>query len=545
MEKNLASSNISAHRNEDALRKQHLRVAKRREKYMFVLRRPQKSAPKWSVKDVERLVQGKLMSRCSRREDQCRQCVIAFGASAKAGINWKEFRDVIIGKLLVPVSVKQVRLLWEKYDDKNEGRITFHKLMTNLMPNDYDLPSSRAKLDASGTLWGYQFVDKSRKPKTFNVTRTWSVDELFARMRNTLILRGGGFPAALKYYSMQDGRNNNSGLNVDKLGMRVIVQKKFKLPATNAEVDALFDQFDSKKSGSIPFIEMYKQLDVGRKFGQVDAPRLVRGPADWDPTQGQTTDLGAMKRIRRSFVVNNEDLKSCLSTSSWGTASTASIPTRSVLSISSHISNQTVGRQSEKTSRGWQSNRSSRRPRSAISVRTNLSDAQHQRPMSAKSSSSNPVLLNTDHKAKPKMSNKPVSQNLQKLDSEIDPIIEKKGKSNEDVESDIGDSASVAMEKLQRFGRSSSLAILEKVRSRERQFKSVSSSSTSNIFRSGSFGARGKETIAAAIVAANHFRRIRTLANQEGRMVSANRNLKKNSSLHGAATFTTENYWKQ
>ena len=103
----------------------------------------------------------------------------------------------------------------------------------------------------------------------------------------------------------------------------------------------------------------------------------------------------------------------------------------------------------------------------------------------------------------------------------------------------------VATEKLQRFGRSSSLAILEKVRSRERQFKSVSSSSTSNIFRSGSFGARGKETIAAAIVAANHFRRIRTLANQEGRMVSANRNLKKNSSLHGAATFTTENYWKQ
>ena len=184
---------------------------------------------------------------------------------------------------------------------------------------------------------------------------------------------------------------------------------------------------------------MYKQLDVGRKFGQVDAPRRVRGPADWDPTQEQTTDLGAMKKCRSSFLVDDEDLKSCLSTSSWGTASTASIPTRSVLSVSSHISNQTMRRQIEKSSRGWQSNRSSRRPRSAISVRTNLGDSQHQRPMSAKSSLSNPFVLNTDHKAKPRMSkklNKPVSGRVQKLDSGIK--IEKKGKSNEDVESERG-----------------------------------------------------------------------------------------------------------
>ena len=82
---------------------------------------------------------------------------------------------------------------------------------------------------------------------------------------------------------------------------------------------------------------------------------------------------------------------------------------------------------------------------------------------------------------------------------------------------------------------------MDKVRLREWQLKSASSS-TSNIFQLGSFGARGKETIAAAIVAANHFRRIRTLANQEGRMVSANRDMKKSGILHGRATFTTENH---
>ena len=78
-------------------------------------------------------------------------------------------------------------------------------------------------------------MDKNRAPKVYKVKHSWPADVLFKRMRQTLILRGGGLPIAMKYYSMQTGRNNSSGMYVTKDNFRIVVKQKFKLPASNEE----------------------------------------------------------------------------------------------------------------------------------------------------------------------------------------------------------------------------------------------------------------------------------------------------------------------
>ena len=463
--------------------KQSKRRKKRLEKYRYVLRRPQKSFKPWTPKEVERLIQNKMVSRCSRREDQCRQAIIAFGGSAKGGISWKEFRNAVIKKLLIPVSVEQVKSLWEKYDKNGAGRISFHTLMANLMPLDYDIPTDKAVLDMKGTLFGYEVVDKNRAPKIFHVTHKWPVKKLFKKMRQTLILRGGGLPVAMKHYSMQNGRNNNSGMFVSKQDFQDIVTRKFNVPASAAECEALFEKFDAEKKGVIKFSDMFMQLDLGRFLGTAQETgsdrkkRVVRGPADWDPSAANTRDLkrNPIPLYQRKYL-NDDDIGSMLSTSSWGTVST----------------NSTIARESNRQN----TYRSTVSTQSKISVGKRIKG----RPKSASSTRSRlEMQTSKSHSVVSKQSYKKYPHNT------ID---------GDDLESELGDSASIVAERLSKSRSESCLS------SSSYSVKSIKTKKTLKKIPTRSELLKteeklNKKTIMAAIAAASHYRAIRELAHRK------------------------------
>ena len=546
------------------------RLQKRRDKYRFVLRRPQRSWKKWSTIEVERLIQEKLNSRCTKREDQCRQAIAIFGASARDGIHWKEFRDAVIGRLLVPVSVNQTRALWKRYDKENKGRISFHTLMSKLMPEDYRLPSSRSVLDRSGTIFGHANVDRSRRVMNYKIKHKWGVRKIYNRMRETLILRGGGFPVALKYYSMQTGRNNNSGLTVSQETLRPIIQRKFRLPATDAECDALFRLFDLEIhkgdcKGTLKFADMFKCIDLGRLFSNKEEEKKVK--SNFSNAQSSSTFLNQAKSKTKRDNASADDLASLLSTSSWGTASSlrsclsksTQYTERSIKSIplqaredgtkdraESEVAPQPQSARSVVRSNVSTSSRSKkkRRPKSACSSsirRRNMGTIKMSQPgeIIASRSTSNASVASSKHSVSHRANRIPKDrpeQNLSRPGS---------ARNDCDAESDLGDSASVAMMKLNRpksagrlrrrgsyldsdIGDSASVVMMKLRKSRSQKYVQRRSGRQggdsdipreSDLVESGKMGKFGVATIAAAISAANHYRRIRTLAHSEGRVI--------------------------
>ena len=171
----------------------------------------------------------------------------------------KQFRRAVVHKLCVPISADQAELLFREIDSENVGVVSFHHMMTQLMQPAFELDRSHSNTLLVGVA-GKQ-ISKARSIRV--PTRKWPSDQLFRRLRESLILRGGGLPVAMKYYSCQQGRNNDSGMFVTKEGMRYIVQSRFHIPASDEECDTLFRKFNPEGKEKISFIEIYNQLDIG------------------------------------------------------------------------------------------------------------------------------------------------------------------------------------------------------------------------------------------------------------------------------------------
>ena len=508
------------------------RRKKRLEKYRFVLRRPQRSWKSWTTEEVEKLIQNKMISRCSRREDQCRQAIMAFGGSAKGGINWKEFRNAIIKKLLVPVSVEQARALWDKYDKNGDGRISFHTLMTKLMPLDYEIPTDKATLEMTGTIFGYEVVDKNRAPKVYKVKHSWPADVLFKRMRQTLILRGGGLPIAMKYYSMQTGRNNSSGMYVTKDNFRIVVKQKFKLPASNEECDVLFDKFDQQGTGKIKFADMFMQLDIGKFRGSqkqqemekaARLKRRVKGPADWDPSASNERDLDRhpIPIYKRKFV-NDDDIGSLLSTSSWGTASSTSYVSKISNNNNSSISNSSnyPNNGNNKNKNKMDNIQNNRKNNGSITARSSILSLSSRRSSRSKNSnirSNRPKSASSTTRLRRRKMKKEIevasivsNTSYQKYKNKYKVI------DGDDLDSELGDSASIVAERLSRSAsESSSISYKKGNLSHSRKKGKLKKIPTREELLRKTEKEFNKKTIMAAIAAASHYRMIRELAHRK------------------------------
>ena len=311
----------------------------------------------------------------------------------------------------------------------------------------------------------------------------WSV--LFKKMRQTLILRGGGLPVAMKHYSMQNGRNNNSGMFVTKQDFQAIVTRKFNVPASTAECEALFEKFDYEQKGTIKFSDMFLQLDTGRFLstsqdtGSNKKKRVLRGPADWDPSAANTRDLkrNPIPLHQRKFL-SDDDVGSMLSTSSWNTVST-----NSTIAKESNRQNTYRSTSSTQTKTSHASVKSKkRRPKSASSTRSRLQ---------MQTSKSNSVVSNTSYR---KYANNTID--------------------GEDLESELGDSASIVAERLSRSRSescvSSSRYSVNSIKTKKKLKKVPTRSELLKTEKK-----LNKKTIMAAIAAASHYRAIRELAHRK------------------------------
>ncbi len=255
------------------------------------------------------------------------------------------------------------------------------------MPNDYSQALTKVDLSRSQTLQGMGDLERrallrGRSTPSLRDTanaqkhrRKWPPNDIFRRLQQMLILRGGGLPVALKHYSCQDGRGNNSGMTVSKEDMRIIIKKRFRIPATDAECDAFYRNMRPDASGNLSFPKLFQVLDVGIGFGAKTKPPTVPGPADW--TVANPMEPDAVSSVASSV------LETARTEDSWASLAT------------SRASASSLGPQRmPETGRGATSRRRTPRPQSAKpSARQGRSSASSMgrrtpRPQSARSSAS-------------------------------------------------------------------------------------------------------------------------------------------------------------
>lgn len=235
---------------------------------------PGKSRPARSLRELEEVIQDKIMHHTSKKADQFRQAFRLFSDERgdRNGFTREAFKFNLRKKFGVDITAEEVDLLFDAYDADKSGTIDFHEFVTGVLPRDYTATpwniASEARTEAAIAKekeQGQEVFVLKEYPKAWNQNK-WTLAQVEQRMRDKITAHTSRstdqFRQAFRLF--RDGHGGE--LTKDRL--RYQLSEKFGIVVTDQEVDALFLKYDKDGSGTIDFYEFVTGLmppDYSRK----------------------------------------------------------------------------------------------------------------------------------------------------------------------------------------------------------------------------------------------------------------------------------------
>jgi Ca2+-binding EF-hand superfamily protein len=255
----------------------------------------------WSFKEMEKLIQEKVHSKCKKSGNEYQEAFKLFGRPQE-GFNCKTFHRVL-NTLGIPISSKDSRWLFRQYDDNGNGVIDFQEFMMFASPPGYSSNpwnfkrDQQIEMNASKTRAArvrnarpeqVQRQFETSYPKSLEKWR-WDVDTIEKMVREKINSRTSRANVQAQDAFKLFGRPSG-GIPMEMFQRQMA---KLGLDLRISEVTALYNRWDSNRSGVIDFHEFIQGVM----------------PPDYS---SKTWNVRACERIDRQKFQHSQKLESTL-----------------------------------------------------------------------------------------------------------------------------------------------------------------------------------------------------------------------------------------
>ena len=208
------------------------------------------------------------------------------GGAAKNGINARQLRRRCL-RMALPLTRLQSEELFLSIANKNNrtntnknlhDSISVHRFLLGLFPHDYEA-SLTDDLSKQQTLMGLSEIDRANQNGVdWNLKKKYDIKTMrfppayiLTKLQSAIVKRGGTVADALKKYQIAreeaPGRMSKTNSAMNRKGMRELIQKIYRIPASDDECDLFLQvmcrQHNGGGGGAVSFVQMFRSLEGG------------------------------------------------------------------------------------------------------------------------------------------------------------------------------------------------------------------------------------------------------------------------------------------